>query len=90
MRACQKLLKLIDDGDLEAAEALLLPVLERERFHFLEFGAFSDVYLLLLRAKKEWEKASRWFEVWEQVDPENPRLDYWADQFDKHIWVPKT
>lgn len=49
-----KAAELIDDGDLEAAEALLLPVLERERFHFLEFGAFSDVYLLLLRAKKEW------------------------------------
>ena len=85
-----KAAELIDAGDLEAAAALLLPLLERERFHFLEFGAFSDAYLLLLTAQKEWEKASKWFEMWDQVDPENPRLDYWAEEFDKHIWLPKS
>jgi tetratricopeptide (TPR) repeat protein len=77
-------------GDLDAAEALLLPILERERFHFLEFGAFSDVYLSLLTAQKDWEKAKNWFEIWEQVDPDNPRLDYWQDEFDNHIWLSKT
>ncbi|NEQ97207.1 MAG: tetratricopeptide repeat protein [Cyanothece sp. SIO2G6] len=62
---------------IEQAQDLLLPLLERDRFHFDHFAEFSDAYLRLLSAQKYEEGARNWLNMWEQVDPENPRLLSW-------------
>jgi tetratricopeptide (TPR) repeat protein len=77
------------EGDLEAAEALLQPLLERERFHILEFSAFADAYITLSVAKKQWDGARTWLDMWKRVNPEDPRLSYWEKQFINRIWIPK-
>ena len=77
------------EGDLEAAEALLTPILERERFHVLEFSAFADAYITWLVAKKQWDGARSWFDMWERVNPDDSRLDHWEDKFETRIWIPK-
>lgn len=79
---------LASDGDLEAAEALLTPLLERERFHVLEYSAFADAYITLLVAKKQWDGARTWFDMWKRVNPDDPRLKYWVDKFETQIWIP--
>ena len=68
------------EGDIEAAEALLLPFLERDRFNFMEFSAFSDTYIRLLIAQKNPDSARNWLNLWEQVDPGDSRLDYWENR----------
>ncbi|MGF1536997.1 MAG: tetratricopeptide repeat protein [Elainellaceae cyanobacterium] len=65
------------DGDVDEAEALLLPMLKRDRFHFLEFSAFSDAYIEMLVAKKQKDAARSWLGMWEQVDGDDLRLARW-------------
>ena len=77
--------KLIADGDLDAAEALILPVLERDSFFYRTFAAVSDVYIALLNAQKHWAAAREWLDMWEKIDPDSPRLVCWIDEFDKLI-----
>lgn len=81
-RASQAKLYLLK-GDIEAAEALLLPFLRRDRFHFLEFNAFSDSYIELLMAKQQTDGARAWLKMWEQVDPEASRLGSWQRRLGK-------
>ncbi|HIK46754.1 MAG TPA: tetratricopeptide repeat protein [Leptolyngbyaceae cyanobacterium M65_K2018_010] len=73
----------LDEGDLEAAEALLHPLLMRDRFHPMEFGAFCDAYIEFLVAKKQPDGARSWLGMWEQVDPDAPRLEYWQRRLGK-------
>jgi len=82
--------KLIADGDLDAAEAIILPVLERESFFYRAFAAVSDVYLALLDAQKQREAAREWLDMWEEIDPDNPRLVCWIDEFDTLIQISKS
>jgi tetratricopeptide (TPR) repeat protein len=81
--------KLIADGDLDAAEAIILPVLERESFFYRTFAAVSDVYIALLNAQKQRVAAREWLDMWESLDPDNPRLVCWIDEFDKLIQITK-
>lgn len=75
----------LEEGDVDAADAVLKPILARDRFHRLEFSAFSDSYMQLLLAKKQEEGARTWLNMWEQVVDEmggsDPRLDYWLMNF---------
>lgn len=75
----------IDEGDFVTAEALLRPFLSRERFHFLEFSDFCDAYIELLMAQKQRDVARSWLDIWEQADPNSPRLDYWKQRLSKGI-----
>ncbi|MGF1567760.1 MAG: tetratricopeptide repeat protein [Nodosilinea sp.] len=77
--ASQAKLHLLAD-DIEAAEAILMPFLARDRFHFLEFNAFSDAYLELLMAKDQVEGARAWLQMWEQVDPDAARIGHWQNR----------
>lgn len=63
--------------ELVEAEAILKPMLSRQRFSFNEFGEFSDVYIHLLTAQKNYEAAKGWLKMWEGVDPEHPSLKRW-------------
>ncbi len=67
----------LNNRDIEAADALLQPFRARDRFHFMEFSAFSDVYVALLLAKEQIDGVRIWLEMWDQVDPENPQLKEW-------------
>lgn len=67
----------IAKGDLEAAEIVLNPFIERERFHFMEFRAFCDAHVELLVAQKKLDVARSWLGLWEKVNPGNPNLEYW-------------
>ena len=77
------------DGDIKTAEALLLPFLERDRFNFMEFGAFADTYIELLMAQKQRDGARTWLNMWEQVNPDDPRLDYWKYRLSPGSDLPK-
>lgn len=48
------------EHDIETAEALLKPILRRERFHFSELAAFADAYIELLMAQKNKDGARAW------------------------------
>ena len=67
----------LNNKDIEAADALLQPFRKRDRFHFMEFSAFSDVYVALLLAKEEMDGVRIWLKMWDQVDPEHPCLKEW-------------
>ncbi len=67
----------IAEKDLAAAEAILKPMLARERFSFSEFSEFSDGYILLLFAQKNFNAADAWSKMWEGVDPDHPQLKRW-------------
>ena len=73
----------LDDGDIDAAEAILKPFLARDRFHFLEFNAFADAYIELLMAQKKLDGARTWVQLWGQADPDAPRLAYWQQRLGK-------
>ena len=70
------LLEETEEG-IEKARELLLPLLERDKFHFDHFAEFSDAYLHLLLAQGNESGAKSWLDMWEQVDPENPRFVFW-------------
>ena len=63
--------------ELDKAEALLLPILQRKEMHFQEFAQFSDVYMDLLGHKGDFESAENWLAMWESAMPGHPRLKYW-------------
>ena len=73
------------DGDVSKAEALLLPMLKRDRFHFMEFSAFSDAYIEMLVAKKQKDAARSWLGMWEQVDSDDLRLAHWRRKLNNKL-----
>lgn len=79
----------LTEGDLEATEEILKPFLSCDRFHVLEFGGFSAVYIGLLVAKKQQDAARAWFDVWEKVCPSDPNLAYWRPRLKKGFRRPK-
>ena len=76
-------------NDLEAAEEILKPFLSRDRFHVMEFGSFSAVYIGLLVAKKQQDAARSRFDIWERVYPTDPNLAYWRPRIKKGFRLPK-
>ncbi len=64
-------------NEVAPAEALLQPMLSRQRFSFTEFGEFSDGYLFLLMTQKNLDGAEAWLRMWESVDPNHPKLRQW-------------
>jgi tetratricopeptide (TPR) repeat protein len=58
------------EGNFEAADALLEPMLERESFHYSEFGIFCRAHVALLTAKGEFKSAHSWLDMWERIHPE--------------------
>ena len=83
----------LENGDLEAAEALLKPFLDRERFHFLEFSAFMDAYIEVLLAKQDKKVARSWLKMWEdvysQLQLNDPTLDYWKKRLGSKLKFPQ-
>jgi Flp pilus assembly protein TadD len=66
---------LIADGDPETAEELLKPLFLRREMHYSEFAAFAAAQIELALAERNRKRARSWFELWEQVNPDNPNLE---------------
>ncbi len=67
----------LNKGNPEAAEAILKPLLTRERFHFSEYANLSECYLQTLMALKKVEQAQTWLKMWQRVTPDHPRIEFW-------------
>lgn len=67
----------LQNGDLERAQALLEPLYERREFHISEFDALCATQLDLLFLQNDRLSAKTWFEMWENCNPKNPKLDFY-------------
>ncbi|MFH7244575.1 MAG: tetratricopeptide repeat protein [Spirulina sp.] len=74
MAAMAKAKRHMEEGDLDAAEAILNSFMAQDRFHLGEFSAFCDTQIDLLLAKNRPDGARQWLNIWEQTDPDSPRL----------------
>jgi tetratricopeptide (TPR) repeat protein len=67
----------IKQGELAATEALLQPLLERQRYHYSEFSAFCDIRLELFVAQKDYEAARSWLDTWTVMGAPAEAAQYW-------------
>jgi tetratricopeptide (TPR) repeat protein len=76
--------------EVEAAQKLLDPLLQRQHFHFQEFSQFCEAEIELSLAKKLPEAARTWLGMWERVAPDDAALSYWQKRLaDKKSWFLK-
>ena len=68
----------LQNGDLERAQALLEPLYERRKFHFSEFDALCATQIDLLLLQNDRSSAKTWFDMWEDCNPQNPKLDFYC------------
>ena len=64
----------IQEGDLEMARDLLNRLLHRKKLHTSEFAALCMAQMDLSLAEGRRDAARNWLEMFEQADPEHPRL----------------
>lgn len=64
------------DGKIEAANALLDPLLKRERFHVSEFAALSKARCEVFLAENNVDGAKSWLSFLEQALPDYPVTGY--------------
>jgi len=67
---------LVEQEKTEEAQSLLDPLLSRGKFHISEFSALCAIQIELLIARKEYEGAKSWMQMWQQADPDNPNLGH--------------
>lgn len=67
----------MQNGDLERAQALLEPLYERRKFHVSEFDALCATQIDLLLMQNDRLSAQKWFDMWEDCSPQNPKLDFY-------------
>lgn len=60
----------ISQGDLDAAEEWLNPILNHDRLHYSEFSNLCRAYVHLLAAKGQNDVARAWLNAWALIDPE--------------------
>ncbi len=63
--------------EFDKAADLLNPLLSRERLHHDELIAVIEANINLYLAKGEPKSAQTWIDMWEQLDPDDPRLQKW-------------
>ncbi len=68
---------LIQEGELESAQEMLNPLLQRRRLHTTEMSALCNALVDLAIERGEMENARQWLEIWERVYPDHPRLEYY-------------
>jgi tetratricopeptide (TPR) repeat protein len=67
----------LNRDEIDAADALLKPILKRTRFHIQDLATFSEGYLRLLTQQKQLTGAEGWLQLWRQVTPDHPRIEFW-------------
>ncbi|NJO18864.1 MAG: tetratricopeptide repeat protein [Spirulinaceae cyanobacterium RM2_2_10] len=75
----------IQDKDLDAADALLRPLLARPRLHFEVFSQLCNAEVELAIAHRSEDALNSWLSMWERVYPEDPRLEVWQDSLEDAI-----
>lgn len=70
----------LEGGDTEEARKMLHPLLSRQRFHRSEFAALGQAQIELCLAEGHLDGARLWLDVWKDIDPDHPDLDYWQDR----------
>ncbi|MBU0704226.1 MAG: tetratricopeptide repeat protein, partial [Chloroflexi bacterium] len=70
----------IERGELEEARQLLEPLTQREQMHYSEFDSFCGAFIQLYMAEGNTDAARTWFEMWEEVNPENRKLEVFRRQ----------
>ena len=63
--------------ELDAAAALLDPLLDRPRFHSSELAMLCEAQVTLREAQSQIDAAQTWLDLWASVDPDHPKLDQW-------------
>lgn len=61
-------------GDFDKAHELLERLLQCNRMHVTEYNALCEAQIHLALARKHMEAARSWLKMWEQVNPDEPRL----------------
>jgi tetratricopeptide (TPR) repeat protein len=64
-------------GEFDKAAELLKPLMSRKRLHHDELIAIYEANLHLYLAQGELDNARTWLTMWEQTDPDNPKLLEW-------------
>ena len=72
----------IYNSEFDEAAELLKPLMSRKRMHHDELIAIIETNVQLHMAKNDPEKARAWLNMWEQVEPEHPRLQEWRLQIE--------
>jgi tetratricopeptide (TPR) repeat protein len=60
--------------DLQRAADLLEPLFERRKFHFSEFDSLCSTQIELLLRQGDLLSARTWYKMWEDSNPQNPKL----------------
>jgi tetratricopeptide (TPR) repeat protein len=71
-------------GDLDRAQELLHPILQRTSFHPSEFSALCQVEIALQEARGEQDGAQAWLQIWEEMLPDDPHQERWAQRLLLH------
>ena len=79
----------IGKGEIEQAEALLLPLMSHERLHISEFRALCMAFIQLYLKKDLLEGAQTWLSMWADLEPDHPDLEYWEQQLQLHQFTFK-
>lgn len=57
------------EGNFEAADAIIQPMLAIKRLHISEYGVLCKTYAVLLSAKGQYVGAYSWLNMWEEMMP---------------------
>lgn len=64
-------------GEIERAEDLLKPMLQRKKWNIEEFASFCSAQIDLAVRRKLPEVARSWLGMWEKIEPQSPALAKW-------------
>ena len=70
-------------GDLVRAAELLEPLYARRKFHKSEYDSLCATRIRLLLLQGDLLSAQTWFDMWEDCDPANPKLDFYRRLLDR-------
>jgi tetratricopeptide (TPR) repeat protein len=62
------------DGDLDAAEELIKPLLARRKLHYIEATALFGAQVDLSIAQGNTDAARTWLDIWAGMDQDNPEI----------------
>lgn len=63
-----------EEEKIQEALELLQPIMEQKKFHLSEFTALCHAMVLIHMANTQFEAALQWFDMWKDVEPDDPRL----------------
>jgi tetratricopeptide (TPR) repeat protein len=73
---------LIQEKRIEEASDLLTPLLRRRKLHISEFRSLARAQMDLALVDGHPEAARSWWEMWQQMEEDNPELDEWQMRID--------